>query len=115
MQLIHQTLHLLLLLKKLIQKLVCIHRIDNALLFAFNISLLINYYFLYKKQHLDNTEKPQPEALNKKAVDVVTRVREKLTGKDFQNEEPLEVKEQVDLLIQQATCHEHLCQCYIGW
>ncbi|OXA52223.1 Serine/threonine-protein kinase mTOR [Folsomia candida] len=63
----------------------------------------------------DNTEKPQPEALNKKALDVVTRVREKLTGKDFQNEEPFVVKKQVDLLIQQATSHENLCQCYIGW
>jgi len=63
----------------------------------------------------ENGGKPQPEALNKKALDVVTRVREKLTGKDFHNEEPNGVKEQVDLLIQQATSHENLCQCYIGW
>jgi len=61
------------------------------------------------------TDKLQPEALNKKALAVVTRVKEKLTGRDFGNEEPLHVEEQVDFLIQQATSHENLCQCYIGW
>jgi FKBP12-rapamycin complex-associated protein len=42
-------------------------------------------------------------------------VREKLTGRDFLNEETLTVQKQVDLLIQQATSNENLCQCYIGW
>jgi hypothetical protein len=27
----------------------------------------------------------------------------------------LTVQKQVDLLIQQATSNENLCQCYIGW
>jgi FKBP12-rapamycin complex-associated protein len=57
----------------------------------------------------------QPEALNKKALVIVKRVREKLTGRDFLNEEMLTVQKQVDLLIQQATSNENLCQCYIGW
>ncbi|XP_071445181.1 serine/threonine-protein kinase mTOR [Hetaerina americana] len=57
----------------------------------------------------------QPEALNKKALAIVTRVREKLTGRDFSHEEALDVKHQVELLIQQATSNENLCQCYIGW
>lgn len=58
----------------------------------------------------------KPEALNKKAVAIVNRVRDKLTGRDFPNrEEPLDVANQVDLLIAQATNHENLCQCFIGW
>ena len=61
-----------------------------------------------------NTQQ-QPEALNKKALDIVQRVRDKLTGKDFDPNECLEVSDQVDLLIRQATNNENLCQCYIGW
>merc|ERR1719219_224998 len=61
-----------------------------------------------------NTQQ-QPEALNKKALDIVQRVRDKLTGKDFDPNEFLEVADQVDLLIRQATNNENLCQCYIGW
>lgn len=57
----------------------------------------------------------QPEALNKKALTIITRVRDKLTGRDFSHEETLSVQRQVDLLIQQATNNENLCQCYIGW
>jgi len=56
-----------------------------------------------------------PEALNRKAVAVINRVRDKLTGHDFDGQTRLEVPQQVDLLIKQATSHEHLCQCYIGW
>ncbi|XP_035228341.1 serine/threonine-protein kinase mTOR-like [Stegodyphus dumicola] len=57
----------------------------------------------------------QPEAMNEKAVQVVNRVRDKLTGRDFDPDKPLEVEEQVALLIKQATSHENLCQSYIGW
>lgn len=57
----------------------------------------------------------QPEALNKKAIQIINRVRDKLTGRDFSNEETLDVATQVELLIKQATSHENLCQCYIGW
>ncbi|GAB6019044.1 hypothetical protein CHUAL_000671 [Chamberlinius hualienensis] len=56
-----------------------------------------------------------PEALNKKALQIVNRVRDKLTGRDFSPNKTLEVEAQVDLLIRQATSHENLCQCYIGW
>lgn len=55
------------------------------------------------------------EALNKKALAIITRVRDKLTARDFSHEETLSVQRQVDLLIQQATNNENLCQCYIGW
>ena len=59
----------------------------------------------------------------------MNRVRDKLTGRDFpvdieknKNEQSTamvtrgaDVPLQVDLLIRQATTHENLCQCYIGW
>lgn len=57
----------------------------------------------------------QPEALNRKALTITNRVRDKLTGRDFAHEETLSVQKQVDLLIQQATNNENLSQCYIGW
>ncbi|XP_046427062.1 serine/threonine-protein kinase mTOR [Neodiprion fabricii] len=60
-------------------------------------------------------DKNQPEALNKKALAIINRVRDKLTGRDFSHDEMLNVQQQVDLLIQQATNNENLCQCYIGW
>ena len=55
------------------------------------------------------------EVMNKKAVNIINRVRDKLTGRDFATEDPVDVHRQVELLIQQATSHENLCQCYIGW
>ncbi|XP_065216693.1 serine/threonine-protein kinase mTOR isoform X2 [Planococcus citri] len=57
----------------------------------------------------------QPEALNKKALVIITRVREKLTGHDFDKKSAVSVEKQVELLIKQATSNENLCQCYIGW
>ncbi|XP_078489638.1 serine/threonine-protein kinase mTOR-like [Ciona intestinalis] len=56
----------------------------------------------------------RPEVLNKKALVIVNRVRDKLTGCDF-SAVSIDVPTQVDLLIKQATSHENLCQCYIGW
>jgi len=55
-----------------------------------------------------------PEALNERALSVINRVSKKLTGRDFGNE-TLDVPSQVQRLIDQATSHENLCQCYIGW
>ena len=59
----------------------------------------------------------QPEILNKRALAIVSRLRDKLTGKDFPNEteETLSIQRQVELHLQQATSHEDLCQCYIDW
>lgn len=55
------------------------------------------------------------EVTNKKARCIVDRVKQKLTGNDFHTQEEITVQRQVDLLIQQATNNENLCQCYIGW
>ena len=57
----------------------------------------------------------KPEELNKKALQIIQRVRDKLTGNDFPHEKGIDVCRQVQLLISQATSHENLCQCYIGW
>ena len=54
-------------------------------------------------------------ALNQMAITVTSRVRDKLTGRDFGNEEPLDRAAQVQRLIMQATSHENLSQLYIGW
>lgn len=56
-----------------------------------------------------------PDIVNNKAVDVVQRVRVKLTGRDFDSNVILDVSNQIELLIKQATSNENLCQCYIGW
>ena len=53
--------------------------------------------------------------LNQKAVTVMVRVRDKLTGRDFSSTAPLETSTQVQRLIMQAMNHDNLSQCYIGW
>jgi FKBP12-rapamycin complex-associated protein len=55
------------------------------------------------------------EVLNEKAIAVIRRVQDKLTGLDFDNDVALDVPEQVERLIQQATSNENLCQCFIGY
>jgi hypothetical protein len=59
------------------------------------------------------------EALNEKALKVIRRVQDKLTGTDFEdraeNGEPLDVVDQVQRLIVQATSVENLSQLFIGW
>lgn len=57
-------------------------------------------------------------ALNEKALKVIRRVQDKLTGTDFpdlDDEEALDVAYQVQRLIVQATSNENLCQLFIGW
>ncbi len=68
---------------------------------------------------LADPDHQQPELLNKKALEVIHRVKDKLTGRDFddtkEQDKALGVPEQVERLIQQATNNENLCQSYIGW
>nr|CAD2149601.1 unnamed protein product [Meloidogyne enterolobii] len=47
--------------------------------------------------------------------EAISRVKAKLCGRDFNPFEPINVTEQVDRLIEQATMNDNLCQCYIGW
>lgn len=59
------------------------------------------------------------DALNEKALKVIRRVQDKLTGTDFpdraEHGQPLDVVDQVQRLIVQATSVENLCQLFIGW
>ncbi|KAI8628398.1 TOR kinase [Xylariaceae sp. FL1651] len=55
------------------------------------------------------------EIQNARAVEVLDRVNQKLTGRDFKPSEELEVVQQVNKLIMEATKLENLCQHYIGW
>ncbi len=62
------------------------------------------------------------EVLNERAVAVMKRMSDKLTGRDFTpadgmpgSAEPDSVQQQVQRLILQATSDENLCQSYIGW
>ncbi|KAI5480415.1 FKBP12-rapamycin complex-associated protein [Pseudohyphozyma bogoriensis] len=55
------------------------------------------------------------EQINTRAVQVVERVTQKLTGRDFKPTVVLSVKDQVDKLILQASSLENLSQCFIGW
>eukprot|EP00117_Sycon_ciliatum_P040328 scpid3818/ scgid5118/ Serine/threonine-protein kinase mTOR; FK506-binding protein 12-rapamycin complex-associated protein 1; FKBP12-rapamycin complex-associated protein; Mammalian target of rapamycin; Mechanistic target of rapamycin; Rapamycin target protein 1 len=56
-----------------------------------------------------------PEVMNKKALEITKRVRDKLTGHDFAESDYCDTRTQVNLLIKQAIANENLCQCYIGW
>ncbi|CCH60866.1 hypothetical protein TBLA_0D03670 [Henningerozyma blattae CBS 6284] len=55
------------------------------------------------------------EIRNARAMLVLRRITDKLTGNDFHRFSALDVPEQVDKLILQATSIENLCQHYIGW
>lgn len=79
---------------------------------AFFVVVVCNAVVCFIKEEDQGSK---PEALNRKALQIVNRVRDKLTGRDFNKDEAIEVEKQVELLIQQATSHVNLCQAYIGW
>ena len=59
--------------------------------------------------------------LNERALKVIRRVQDKVTGTDFNNSlledvgKPLDVQDQVHRLILQATSSENLSQLFVGW
>ncbi|KAI9833190.1 MAG: hypothetical protein M1819_003813 [Sarea resinae] len=55
------------------------------------------------------------EVQNARALQVLSRVKEKLTGTDFKKTEELNVPDQVEKLLLQATDLENLCQHWYGW
>ena len=69
------------------------------------------YVLIYEILFYTNFHLGGDIALNHRAVAVTERVQSKLTGRDFENEE-LNIEQQVDRLIKQATSPENLCQCY---
>ena len=55
------------------------------------------------------------EVQHARALQVVARVKEKLSGRDFKKDVELQIDEQVEKLLSEATNLENLCQHYIGW
>lgn len=55
------------------------------------------------------------EEQNARALQVLARVKEKLTGRDFKKDVELGIEEQVERLLSEATNLENLCQHYMGW
>ncbi|XP_068151798.1 serine/threonine-protein kinase mTor-like isoform X2 [Drosophila tropicalis] len=62
-----------------------------------------------------SVESPFQQEADSKASQIIKRVESKLTGTDFENQGLVNEQQQVDLLIQQATSNENLCQGHIGW
>jgi len=63
-------------------------------------------------------EHPTEENLNARALEVITRIQAKLTGRDFcktDDDDDFLVEQQVDRLIKEATSVENLCQMFTGW
>lgn len=48
-------------------------------------------------------------------MEVIRRIHAKLTGSDFHQGHHLEIEQQVELLIKEATSVENLCQLFAGW
>ncbi|KAJ3451110.1 serine/threonine-protein kinase mtor [Anaeramoeba flamelloides] len=59
--------------------------------------------------------KYQVKNVNEHSIRLIKRINDKLTGNDFNLNYTLDVPEQVQMLIEEATSYENLCQCYIGW
>ena len=78
-----------------------------------NIKYSIYCQIEYRK--LNDEDTIAPTVLNQKAVSVIERISHKLNGRDFDINTSLNVPEQVNRLIESATSHSNLCQCYIGW
>ena len=55
----------------------------------------------------------EPEALNERAVRVIRRVDNKLTGREFGEEHTVSI--QVQRLIEAATSHQNLSKLFVGW
>ena len=69
----------------------------------------------WRRAALTISEADRAEVKNDKALQVIDRVRRKLTGRDFKPDVVLDVKEQVEKLVDEATKTENLCVAFIGW
>lgn len=64
---------------------------------------------------ISDSQQNPAEPLNQRAITVLNRVTNKLTGRDFDPGKSLDVESQVENLIRQATSIENLCQCWVGY
>ncbi|GMM52375.1 phosphatidylinositol kinase-related protein kinase [Starmerella bacillaris] len=79
-----------------------------AILEAFAYDPLINWGFELPKDLRGGDPNARPRM-------VLQRIEDKFAGNDFKRRHNLNVADQVDLLIQEATSIENLCQHFIGW
>eukprot|EP01129_Flabellula_baltica_P009387 TRINITY_DN3829_c0_g1_i1.p1 TRINITY_DN3829_c0_g1~~TRINITY_DN3829_c0_g1_i1.p1 ORF type:complete len:2225 (-),score=435.29 TRINITY_DN3829_c0_g1_i1:13-6618(-) len=93
-----------------------------AVLESFAHDPLFNWRFNNDNQEDNNPyeedffhEAEIPEELNRKAVAIISRIRNKLKGKDFDEDITLTVSEQVSNLISEATSVENLNRSFVGW
>lgn len=63
----------------------------------------------------EGDEDAHRKELNQIAEMCIQRINDKLRGMEFHTDRRLGINQQVDTLIKQATSHENLAQCYIGW
>lgn len=80
-----------------------------------NVGELLRNGEIEEQEAVKMEHQQKSEMRNARASLVLKRIDDKLTGNDFRRCSELDVPEQVDRLIQQATSVENLCQHYIGW
>ncbi|KII74537.1 Serine/threonine-protein kinase mTOR [Thelohanellus kitauei] len=80
-----------------------------------NAFFTANYHTTSTSYCASNEKSYQQEILNKKAMSVINRIKDKLYGRDFYQDQVVSVDTQVELLTKQATSIENLSQSYIGW
>ena len=78
-----------------------------------NLRAMVSPAILRNRISLISTGTQKPEVQNARALVVLRRVKDKLTGHDFKPNEELTIPDQVDKLIQQATSLEVISDtCY---
>ena len=75
------------------------------------VSVALSFIFAQSSDSITEAQ----EVRNERALGVLKRVQDKLSGRDFNPDDVLSVQAQVDKLIVQATSIENLCQCFSGW
>ncbi|KAG0671444.1 phosphatidylinositol kinase- protein kinase tor1 [Maudiozyma exigua] len=80
-----------------------------------NLNDLLRKGIVTQEEFKEMEERQDNEMRNARSVLVLRRITDKLVGNDIISDAQLDVPEQVDMLIQQATSIENLCQHYIGW
>ena len=64
---------------------------------------------------IEKNNKNRSEKTNKHLAKIMSRITEKIDGRDFENPEPLSVAEQVDRLIKAARDNYNLAYLFHGW
>ena len=74
-----------------------------------------NEHKLLANTHYKNGDEKNNNELYDISKMILQRIIDKLTGFDFEEDKQMNVKDQVDRLINQATSVENISQSYLGW